>query len=89
VTGVATRRNGRRAQATDVTPHPIPAIEGATVEPDLDHPAPAEAPGLPALAGGRPTPLVRLRTAFNTAALLSTTAVLVAIDPKSPPFRAD
>jgi hypothetical protein len=89
VTGVATRPNGRRTQATDVTPHPIPAIEGATVEPDLDHPVPAEAPDPPAAAGGRPSPLVRLRTGFNTTALLSTTAVLVAIDPKIPPFRAD
>jgi hypothetical protein len=86
VTGVATRLNGRRAQAT---PHPLPAVEGATVEPDLDHPAPADAPDLPAPTSTQPSPLARLRTAFNTAALLSTTAVLVAIDPKNPPFRAD
>jgi hypothetical protein len=57
------------------------------VEPDLDQPTPAEAPDLPAPAGHRPS--LRLRTAFNTGALLSTTAVLVAIDPKIPPFRAD
>ncbi|HEV7653220.1 MAG TPA: hypothetical protein VGP36_00575 [Mycobacteriales bacterium] len=56
---------------------------------DLDHPGPAEASDLPAPTSIRPSPLVRLRTAFNTAALLSTTAVLVAIDPKNPPFRAD
>jgi hypothetical protein len=70
-------------------PYPIRSVEGVTVEPDLDHRAPAEAPDPPALAGGRPSPLVRLRTAFNTAAFLSTTAVLVAIDPKNPPFRTD
>jgi hypothetical protein len=56
------------------------------VEPDLD---PAEAPELPAPASARPSPPVRLRTAFNASALLGTTAVLVAIDPKIPPFRAD
>jgi hypothetical protein len=78
VTGVANR-----------PPHPIRSIEGATVESDLDSPAPAEAPDLPSAAGNRPSPLVLPRTAFNTAAVLSTTAVLVAIDPKIPPFRAD
>jgi hypothetical protein len=74
VTGVADR-----------PPHPVRSIEGATVEPDLDHPA----PDLPAPTSTQPSPLVGLRTAFNTAALLSTTAVLVAIDPKIPPFRTD
>jgi hypothetical protein len=59
------------------------------VEPDLDPPAAAEAPDMPAPTSARPSPLLRLRTSFNTAAVLSTTAVLVAIDPKSPPFRAD
>lgn len=59
------------------------------MEPELDHPAPAGEPDPPAPARNPPPPLVRLRTAFNTTALLSTTAVLVAIEPKMPPLKGD
>jgi hypothetical protein len=59
------------------------------MEPDLDRPAPAETPDQPAPTGIRPSRRRRIKTALNTTALLSTTAVLVAIEPKMPPLKGD
>jgi hypothetical protein len=59
------------------------------MEPELDRPASADAPDTPAPPETRSSHRRRFERAFTTSALLSTTAVLVAIDPKIPPFRAD
>jgi hypothetical protein len=41
------------------------------------------------LRSARPSRKVRAATLFNGAALLSTTALLVNLEPKAPPFKGD
>lgn len=56
------------------------------------NPRPAESaaadPSVPPVTAKKPGRL-RVAALFNTTALLATTAVITAIEPKSPPFKGD
>lgn len=51
------------------------------------NPRPADSPVPPATS--KQPSLLRIAAFFNTTAVLTTTALVAAIEPKSPPFRGD